>query len=119
MDKIIDTLFCLLEYSTAKWPRRRMSSSVDGSQAYTYASFHSKVAEVSALLAQHRVYGGKVAILSENCPNWTVAFFASAGMGRVAGSNSSGQFTDGGVEYPGALRIRGSHRFSTSVAKSR
>lgn len=87
MDKIlkkIDTLFCLLEYSTAKWPRRRMSSSVDGSQAYTYASFHSKVAEVSALLAQHRVYGGKVAILSENCPNWTVAFFASAGMGRVA-----------------------------------
>ena len=79
-----DTLFRLLEYSTTMWPRRRMASFVDGSQAYTYASFRSVVMKVSAMLSSHHIYGGKVAILSENCPNWTVAFFASAGMGRVA-----------------------------------
>lgn len=79
-----DTLFRLFEYSTRMWPGRRMVSFVDGTQSYTYASFRAKVYEVSAVLLKHRVYGGKVAILSENCPHWTVAFFASAGMGRVA-----------------------------------
>ena len=61
-----------------------MASYIDGTQAYTYGSFQEKVMKMSVLLARHHVYGGKVAILAENCPNWTVAFFASAAMGRVA-----------------------------------
>ena len=79
-----DTLFKLFEYSAARWHGRPMASYIDGAQAYTYGSFQEKVLKMSVLLARHHVYGGKVAILAENCPNWTVAFFASAAMGRVA-----------------------------------
>ena len=87
MDRILeqnDTLFKLFEYSAARWHGRPMASYTDGAQAYTYGSFQEKVLKMSVLLARHHVYGGKVAILAENCPNWTVAFFASAAMGRVA-----------------------------------
>ena len=87
MDRILeqnDTLFKLFEYSAARWHGRPMASYIDGTQAYTYGSFQEKVLKMSVLLARHHVYGGKVAILAENCPNWTVAFFASAAMGRVA-----------------------------------
>ena len=87
MDRILeqnDTLFKLFEYSTARWHGHPMASYIDGTQAYTYGSFQEKVLKMSVLLARHHVYGGKVAILAENCPNWTVAFFASAAMGRVA-----------------------------------
>ena len=79
-----DTLFKLFEYSTTMWPERNMASFIDGTQRYTYASFKEKVMEMSVLMSRCRIYGGKVAILAENCPNWTVAFFAIAGMGRVA-----------------------------------
>ena len=87
MDRILeqnDTLFKLFEYSAARWHGRPMASYIDGTQAYTYGSFQEKVLKMSVLLARHHVYGGKVTILAENCPNWTVAFFASAAMGRVA-----------------------------------
>ena len=87
MDRILeqnDTLFKLFEYSAARWHGRPMASYIDGAQAYTYGSFQEKVLKMSVLLARHHVYGGKVAILAENCPNWTMAFFASAAMGRVA-----------------------------------
>lgn len=87
MDRILEqnnTLFKLFEYSAARWHGRPMASYIDGTQAYTYGSFQEKVLKMSVLLARHHVYGGKVAILAENCPNWTVAFFASAAMGRVA-----------------------------------
>lgn len=87
MDRILeynDTLFKLFEYSTTMWPERNMASFIDGTQRYTYASFKEKVMEMSVLMSRCRIYGGKVAILAENCPNWTVAFFAIAGMGRVA-----------------------------------
>ena len=86
MDRIlghIDTLFKLFAYSTSMWSDRHMASFIDNTQHYTYATFGKKVMEISALMKRHRLYSGKVAILSENCPNWTVAFFASAGMGRV------------------------------------
>ncbi|HIZ87854.1 MAG TPA: AMP-binding protein [Candidatus Coprenecus pullistercoris] len=87
MDRILeqnDTLFKLFEYSTARWSESQMASYIDGTQSYTYRAFREKVMQMSALLSRHHVFGGKVAILAENGPNWTVAFFASAGMGRVA-----------------------------------
>ena len=86
MDRILeqnDTLFKLFEYSVARWHGHPMASYIDGAQAYTYGSFQEKVLKMSVLLARHHVYGGKVSILAENCPNWTVAFFASAALGRV------------------------------------
>lgn len=61
-----------------------MSSFVDGTQAYTYSSFASKCEELSALLASAGVgQGDKVAILSENMPSWTAAFFSATAFGRV------------------------------------
>ena len=111
MDRILeqnDTLFKLFEYSAARWHGRPMASYIDGAQAYTYGSFQEKVLKMSVLLARHHVYGGKVAILAENCPNWTMAFFASAAMGRVAVPI-----------LPASSQMEGPLRFSTSVAKSR
>lgn len=75
MDRILeqnDTLFKLFEYSAARWHGRPMASYIDGTQAYTCGSFQEKVLKMSVLLARHHVYGGKVVILAENCPNWTV-----------------------------------------------
>ena len=110
-----------------------MASYIDGTQAYTYGSFQEKVLKMSALLARHHVYGGKVAILAENCPNWTVAFFASAAMGRVAVPilPASSQMevsnildhSESEALFVSARQLRkveeGPLRFSTSVAKSR
>ena len=87
MDRILecnDTLFKLFTYSTSMWPDRHMASFIDNTQHYTYTTFGKKVMEISALMERQRLHSSKIAILSENCPNWTVAFFASAGMGRVA-----------------------------------
>ena len=84
MDRKLSTFFELFEYSTGRWPERIMSSTVDGRQCYSYMGFRDKVLQVSSMLSRRRIYGGNIAILSENMPNWTVAFFASAAMGRVA-----------------------------------
>ena len=62
-----------------------MGQFTNGDQYYTYDSFGIQVQKVSALLDNNLVSPtGKVAILAENMPNWTVAFFAVTTAGRVA-----------------------------------
>lgn len=78
------TLFKLFDFSTTFFHDRKISQFVGGKEARTYAEFQDKVIEISTLLCRHGIMNGKIAILSENKPNWTVAFFASAAMGRVA-----------------------------------
>ncbi|XPV74785.1 MAG: AMP-binding protein [Desulfovibrio sp.] len=52
---------------------------------YTYAELGDKVYEIQQLLKdQGIVQGDRVAILSENMPNWGVAYFAITTMGAIA-----------------------------------
>lgn len=56
-----------------------------GGDFYTYEQFGEKTKEVSALLHNLRTeYGDKVAILSQNMPNWGVAFFSCCAYNRIA-----------------------------------
>ena len=80
-----DTLATLFEEATARWKNEPFAQYVDGEQRYTYSSFRDKVTEVRALMRRYGVsHGDKVAILSENMPHWTVAFFACVRYGVVA-----------------------------------
>lgn len=56
-----------------------------GGDFYTYEQFGEKTKEISALLHSLGIeYGDKVAILSQNIPNWGVAFFSCCAYNRVA-----------------------------------
>ncbi len=81
----ITTLLKLYEYSTATYWDRPMLQYVDGSESYTYGEFKQKCDRISQNLSRFGVSAGdKVAILSSNMPNWSVAFFAVTAFGRVA-----------------------------------
>ena len=75
----------VFEYSTSVFPRRKAFAYTDGRDLCTYAEFGDKCRTLSDLLANFGVSSGdKVAILSQNMPNWPVAFFAATAFGRVA-----------------------------------
>lgn len=79
------TLTELFDKATRLWASRPFSQYVDGSQSYTYSSFKEAVLRIDKLLNSYGVLpSDKVAILSENKPNWTVAFFSSVVFTRVA-----------------------------------
>ena len=81
----MDTLGKLYDYATAFYGKRRMSDIVDAEGGYTYAEFKTKCDGISRRLTQFGIGAGdKVAILSQNMPNWAVAFFAAVPFGRVA-----------------------------------
>lgn len=81
----ITTLSKLIDFSTATYAKRQLSSYVDGSDGYTYDSFRVKCVAVSHQMSRFGIKAGnKVAILSQNMPNWTVAFFSAVAFGRVA-----------------------------------
>lgn len=81
----VTTLSRLFEYSTVTFRKKLLSRYVDGEdQTYTYGSFRTKCLELSHNLSRYGISAGdKVAILSQNMPNWTVAFFSSVPFGRV------------------------------------
>ncbi len=84
-DHYPQTLRELFENSTERYARRKMSRFVDGGQAYSYARFRQVCDLQSQRLSRFGISAGdKVAILSQNMPNWTVAFFTAAAFGRVA-----------------------------------
>ena len=75
-DNYVTTLGRLFDYSTLSYPKRYISSYVDGSQCYTYKEFRQRVMSLSHLLSRFSVSAGdRVAILSQNMPNWTIAMF--------------------------------------------
>lgn len=79
------SLAALYEYATTVYAKRPASQFVSGGQSYTYASFDDACRSLSRTLANFGVSTyDKVAILSENMPNWSVAFFSAAAFGRIA-----------------------------------
>ncbi len=79
------TLADLLEYTTTLNRNRLASDFVDGGCSYTFSQFRDKADQLSGLLGTFGLNpADKVAILSENMPNWAVAFFAITAHGRIA-----------------------------------
>ncbi len=78
------TLRDLFTYSTTNFKNNTCFSYVNG-DSYTYGEFGSKTEEISQVLTKYGISSGdKVGILSQNMPNWPVAYFAATAYGRVA-----------------------------------
>lgn len=85
MKPSFNTLAEVYDYSTAKFAKKVASEFVGGGQRYTFAQFKEKADNLSRVLSNFGIGSTeKVAILSENMPNWTVAFFAITAFGRIA-----------------------------------
>ena len=84
-ERYIDTLGKLYEYSTAIYENNQLSRMVGSDMGYTYREFRKKCDEISARLSRYGIGAGdRVAILSQNMPNWTVAMFSLVPFGRVS-----------------------------------
>ena len=84
-EKYINTLGKLYDYSTAIYENNKLSQMLDSDMGYTYGSFRNKCNELSANLSRYGIGSGdKVAILSQNMPNWTVAMFSLVPFGRIS-----------------------------------
>jgi len=78
------TLLCLLNNAVEKYPERPALSFVDQPKI-SYLEFKAKVDEVIRFLKSEGVIAGdRVAILSENQPNWGIAYFAITTIGAIA-----------------------------------
>ena len=83
-ENYVTTLAKLFEYATDNFAGRPMARFVDGGQEYTYESFKHKCLELSQRFNRFGISAGdKIAILSNNMPNWTVAMFSCVPFGRV------------------------------------
>lgn len=81
----IETLRELYDYATVTYAGNRLSKTVDAELEYSYQSFRNKCEELSGMLADAGIVDGdKVAVLAQNMPNWTVAFFTGVAFGRIA-----------------------------------
>ena len=84
-DSYVTTLRRLYDHGTDRYYNRQMNRFSDGTGGYTYESFKETVDSLSVRLSRFGISAGdKVAILAQNMPNWTVAFFAATAFGRVA-----------------------------------
>jgi len=83
--KHIKTLRNLFDYSTEVYSDRKMNFLYGSDKAYTYSSFLSACNSLNQTLSKYGVgKGDRVALLSQNCPNWSVGFFAATAFDRVA-----------------------------------
>jgi len=77
------TLKALLERSSTIFPNRPALSWVDG-KPNRYIDVKEKVNEISLLLHHNGIIkGDRVALLSENSPNWGIAYLAITNMGAI------------------------------------
>lgn len=85
-EKYIDTLYKLYEYCTTFHTNKIHSRWADQKEGgYTYGEFKYQCDFLSKKLTQYGIGAGdKVAILSQNMPNWTVALFSLVPFGRIA-----------------------------------
>jgi len=82
LDKM--TLYHVLESSSKNFADYPSLSFVDG-VPLTYRDLYAKVKEISHILSQQGIVkGDRVAILSENKPNWGIAYLAITTMGAIA-----------------------------------
>lgn len=80
-----NTLAEIYEHSVTSFPKSTAAEFVGGAQSYTYAQFRDCCDNISKRLSNFGIGAGdKVAILSENSPNWSAAFFAITVYGRIA-----------------------------------
>ena len=84
-ERYIDTLGKLYEYSTAMYENNQLSKMIGSDMGYTYKEFKKKRDELSSRLSRYGIGAGdRVAILSQNMPNWTMAMFSLVPFGRVS-----------------------------------
>lgn len=80
-----NSLASLYTYATKKYSKCLASDFVEGGQRYTYAEIDDVCRRTSRLLANFGIMPyNKVALFSQNMPNWTIAFFAITAFGRIA-----------------------------------
>ena len=79
------TLHKVFDYATTNYAKRIAFQYVDGGQQYTYEEFRRKTEQLSMRMTRFGIkHGDRVAIMSQNMPNWVVAFFSATAFGRVA-----------------------------------
>ena len=79
------TLRKVFDYATTNYAKKVAFQFVDGGQQYTYADFRTKTERLSQRMSRFGIkHGDRVAIFSQNMPNWVVAFFSATAFGRVA-----------------------------------
>ena len=79
------TLHKVFDYATTNYAKKVAFQFVDGGQQYTYADFRTKTERLSQRMSRFGIkHGDRVAIFSQNMPNWVVAFFSATAFGRVA-----------------------------------
>ena len=84
-EETCSTLHKVFDYSTTKHAKRVAYQYVDGGQIYTYERFRRKTEQLSLRMTRFGIkHGDRVAIFSQNMPNWVVAFFSATAFGRVA-----------------------------------
>ena len=85
-EKYIDTLAKLYEYATAVYSKKVYTQWYDTKEgSYTFSALKNECDALSKILTQYGIAAGdKVAILSTNMPNWSVAFFATVAFGRIS-----------------------------------
>ncbi len=77
-------LYKFLKNTAEKFPNNPALAFV-GEKHITYSEFNEKVLRLAFSLQAHGVsYGSKVAIWSENSPNWLISYFAIVSLGAVA-----------------------------------
>lgn len=78
-----NTLGCVLTRSARLFPERPALSLLGG-ETYTFKDLAEAARSLSRILADNGIEpGDKVALLSENRPNWAVVYFAATTMGAV------------------------------------
>ncbi|MBQ9660968.1 MAG: AMP-binding protein [Bacteroidales bacterium] len=78
------TLFDLYDYASVKYAKRIAAEFTDGEQSYTYSRFKESCENLSRILSNFGIGAfDKVAILSENMPHWSIAFFSITAYGRI------------------------------------
>ena len=79
------TLTEVFNYSISKFAKRTSFCFSDGSDKYTYQEFGECCRRLSEQLANFGVNSGdRIAILSQNMPNWPIAYFSAVAFGRIA-----------------------------------
>ncbi len=78
------TINFVINQSIKEYPSKIALADINGN-GFTYSALGQRVESVKKFLKESGVYkGDKVAILSENQPNWGVAYFAITTMGAIA-----------------------------------
>lgn len=120
-EKYVDTLAKLYDYATTFYDSRPMSELLGTDLKYTYGSFKHQCDALSRKLSQYGIGAGdRVAVLSQNTPNWTVAMFSLVPFGRVMvpilPDSSENEITNI-LTHSGCKAIYVSKRYLSKVSK--